>query len=265
MNKKSKFNQICKDIKSLKIQSAKTLAEQAFFAYKLFPTEKSKKILLSLRPTEPMLQNIFNRFSDFTYADLIKKLDEDQDKINKQVYKLINNNDIIFTHCHATSVTTALIYSKKKGKRFEVYNTETRPLFQGRKTSLELSKAGIKVTQFVDSAALIALTNSGKHKKADLVLIGSDAITKKGVINKVGSGMFAEISRMHNIPFYIVSDSLKFTKKKIKIEKRNPFEIWKNHKIHLVNPAFEFIPKKYISGIVSELGNLSFNDFLKKV
>jgi translation initiation factor 2B subunit (eIF-2B alpha/beta/delta family) len=33
----------------------------------------------------------------------------------------------------------------------------------------------------------------------------------------------------------------------------------------LLKPAFEFVEKKYIKAIVSELGVLNFNEFLKKV
>jgi len=54
---------------------------------------------------------------------------------------------------------------KKQRKKFEVYNTETRPLFQGRKTAKELKGAGIKVTMFIDSAMDIALSKKQKQKK----------------------------------------------------------------------------------------------------
>jgi translation initiation factor 2B subunit (eIF-2B alpha/beta/delta family) len=268
MTPKQKFNRICREIKLLKIQSATTLAKKAFYAYKLQPSKQIKKKLLSLRPTEPMLENILKNPENFSYTELINRLDENQTRINKFVYSLIKNNSVIFTHCHASTIVRALIYSKKKGRKFEVYNTETRPRFQGRKTSKELRNAGIKVTMFVDSAALIALTKNQdkeeKTKPVDLILLGADAITKKGVVNKVGSGMFAEIANLHKIPLYIVSDSLKFSNKKIKFEQRSPLEIWKYRKIRLVNPAFEFIPKKYIRGIISEYGILSYEIFLKE-
>ncbi|MDP2925406.1 MAG: hypothetical protein Q8N99_03475 [Nanoarchaeota archaeon] len=269
MNKIQKFNQICKDIKSLKIQSATTLAKKAFFAYKLFPTKSSKKKLLSLRPTEPMLYNILNKFLDLSFHELDKILKNHQDIINKQIIKLIKNNSVIFTHCHASTIINALIYAKKKNKKFEVYVTETRPLYQGKKTAEELSKKGIKITMFVDSAAKIALTKEQdkeeKTKPVNLVLLGADAITNKGVVNKIGSGMYASIAKINKIPFYIVSDSLKYTDKKVKFEQRNPNEIWKNKKIKIINPAFEFIPKEEITGIISELGTLKYREFLGKI
>jgi|TARA_Y100000296_G_scaffold87040_1_gene129406 ribose 1,5-bisphosphate isomerase len=266
-NKKKRFNQIVKDIKEIKIQGATNIAKSALQAYFLIPTKSSKKKLISLRPTEPLLVNILNKKQP--YNEILKHFSNTLEKINKSVLKLIKSNEVIFTHCHSTSVVNALIYSKKKKKKFEVYNTETRPLYQGRKTARELKKAKIKVTMFVDSAAMIALTKSQGTKKVDKVFLGADALLKNGVINKVGSAMFAKIAYENKIPVYVLSDSWKFSSKNIKIEERDFHEVWKklpkNSKIKIRNPAFEFVPKKYITKIVSEFGVLSYNDFLKKV
>lgn len=266
MDKKKRFNQICKEIKQVHIQGARDVAKKAFFAYKLIPTEKSKHVLMLLRPTEPLLQNILKKADELSYSQLIQYFKKNQQIINKQVFKLIKNNSVIFTHCHSSSVVQALIYTKKKGKKFEVYNTETRPLFQGRKTAKELKKAGIKVTMFVDSAAATAIEKEDSEDKvhADLVLFGTDAILKKGVINKIGSGMFAEIAHANNVPVYIVADSWKYAKK-IKIENRNSNEIWSTKKVLIKNPAFELIKRRYVTGIISELGILGYRKFLREV
>ncbi|MBR9705028.1 hypothetical protein GOV12_06465 [Candidatus Pacearchaeota archaeon] len=267
MNKQKRFNQISKNIKSIKIQGAREIAKAGFQAYQLIPNQKSKQKLLSLRPTEPMLEKSLEIADKISYKELLKKLDRNQQAINKQILKLIKNNSVIFTHCHSSTVNEALIYAKNKGKNFEVYNTETRPLYQGRKTARELKKAGIKITMFVDSAATIALTKSQGTRDVDLVLLGADAIIKKGVINKVGSGMFTQIAKTNKIPVYILSDSWKYSNKKIQLEKRDLKEVWKNpkQKINIQNFAFELIKKQNITRIISELGKLSYEDFLKKV
>ena len=261
MDKKRAFNKILKDIKEIKIQGARNIAKKALYAYSLFPNQKSKKKLFSLRPTEPMLINVLNKMDKEPYEKILKHFDESQKKINENVLKIIGKNKVIFTHCHSTNVSGALIYAKKKGKKFEVYNTETRPLFQGRKTAKELKKAGIKVTMFIDSALGVAL------KDAEIIFLGADALLKNGIINNIGSGIIARIARDEKIPVYIVADSWKFTKNKIPIEQRNLNEVWdkapKNIKIK--NPAFEFVEKKYISGIVSELGVMGYSDFVKKM
>jgi len=265
VSKQSQFNQICKDIKSVKIQGATNIAKAALRAYQLSPNFSAKKKLLSLRPTEPLLSHVIELADKVPEQKILNHFKQAQDSINKQVFKLVKNNSIIFTHCHSTNVVKALIYCRKKGRKFEVYNTETRPLYQGRKTARELKKARIKVTMFVDAAASIALSKEQGTKKPNLVLFGADAILKKGVVNKIGSEMFAQIARINKIPVYIVADSWKYANKNVKLEKRHFKEVWGTKKIHIQNPAFEFVKRKLIAGIISEFGILSYKEFLKKV
>ncbi|MBU2504147.1 MAG: hypothetical protein KJ879_03810 [Nanoarchaeota archaeon] len=266
---KNKFNQIVEDIKSIKIQGARNIAEAAVKAYFLSPSKSSKNSLLKSRPTEPMMQYVLNLAEAGTPLNKILLHSKDsQDKINKFTFKLVKNEDKIFTHCHSSSVSNALVYAKKKRKKFQVYNTETRPLYQGRKTARELGKAGIKVTMFVDSAAAFALEKQSSKDKifANKIFIGADALLNEGIINKVGSYQISELAHYNKIPVYILADSWKFTSDKVPVEQRPLNEIWnkapKNVKIK--NPAFEFVPKKYIKGIVSEFGVQSYSDFVKK-
>jgi len=267
MNKKKEFDKIIKKIKDVEIQGANSVAKAALKAYLLLPTKKSKKQILLSRPTEPLMRNVLNKIEKkISKKQILEHLKNSQKKINLFASKSIKKNNVVFTHCHSSTVVQALVFTKKK-KSFEVYNTETRPLFQGRKTSRELKKAKIKVTQFVDSAVGIALSKEQGTKKVDLVFLGADAITKKGAINKVGSEVIARLAKTEKIPVYILADSWKFSNKKQEIEQRNFDEVWKKapKKIKIKNPAFEFINKKYITRTISELGVLSFNEFLKKV
>jgi len=254
MNKRGKFNKIVKDIKEVKIQGATNVAKKALYAYSLIPTENSKKKLLSLRPTEPMLENVLKRIDKEKPSKILKHFNEAQKQINQNVFKLIKNKDVIFTHCHSTNVIKALIYAHKKGKKFEVYNTETRPLLQGRKTAKELKNAKIKVTMFVDSAVGVVLSGEQENKKPNKVFLGADALTKKGVINKIGSETIAKLARAEKIPVYIIADSWKFTKKKVPREQRELNEVWDNapKNIKVRNPAFEFVPKGLIKKIITE-------------
>ncbi len=269
MNKKREFNRILKDIKNVKIQGARNISKAALRAYSLFPTKTSKKKILSTRPTEPMMERVLDLISSgkYTKKEILAHFDSSQEKINKNVLKIIKEHDVIFTHCHSTNVVNALVYAKKHGRSFEVYNTETRPLYQGRKTAKDLKKAGIKVTLFVDSAFGIALSKEQGTRKANKVFLGADALLEKGVINKVGSEAIAQIAKSQNIPVYVIADSWKYTAKKIQLEQRSFREIWKrvSNRIRIKNPSFEFVPKKYLKAIISELGILSYNDFLKRV
>ncbi|MFH1311229.1 MAG: hypothetical protein ABIH65_02380 [Nanoarchaeota archaeon] len=266
--RKKRFNSVAYDIKTIKIQGARNIAKAALKAYVLFSNKKSKKILLNSRPTEPMMFYVLNLAEKgIPYNKILKHFDEAQQSINNQVIKLIKNRSIIFTHCHSTNIVNALIYSHKKGKKFEIYNTETRPLFQGKKTAKELSKAKIKTTFFIDSALDDALSGKQGLKKPNLIFLGADALLKKGVINKIGSELIAKIAKLNKIPVYIIADSWKFSKDKIPLEQRNINEVWdkapKNVKIK--NPAFEFVDKKYITEIVTEFGLMKYGKFVKKM
>ena len=264
-----KFGQICEDIKSLKIQGATSIAKAAIEALQIRHDNASVKKLISLRATEPCLRNAIR----FCLVDMeknpgiaLRHFDEAQKTISEEVANKIEGGSIIFTHCHSNNVVKALIAASKK-KKFTVYNTETRPRFQGRKTAEELAKAGIPVEHFVDSAARVAL------KKCDLALIGADAITSEGkVINKIGSEMFAEIADRFDIPFYVCSDSWKYDSMTMfgfeeEIETRYESEVWDKppRGVKINNISFEKIDPELITGIISDIGVFGPQAFVTEV
>ncbi len=267
MKKRDELQKIYKEIKNIKIQGATNIAKAAVRAYSLSPKKSTIKKLISLRPTEPLLQNVLKKIPKTDKQEIISHFYKAQEIINFNVLKLIKNNDLIFTHCHSTNVVKSLINAKNKKKKFQIYNTETRPLYQGRKTARELSKNKIKVTNFPDSAIKIALEKKQGTKKVSKVFLGADAILKNGdVVNKIGSGLIAQIAKKNKIPVYIIADSWKFTDKNLKLEQRSFEEVWDDapKNIKIKNPAFEKIPMKLIKAIISELGVLSPREFVKK-
>lgn len=251
-----------KDIKSLKIQGAESIAEKGLLAWESAKNKESAtKQLLASRPTEPMLKNVlFLANNGISVKKIEKKLIKDKQKIYKLGSKLIRNKSTVFVHCHSSIVAGILKEAKNNGKNFKVNNTETRPFYQGRITSRELSDYGIQVEHYTDSSAMLAM------QKADLFLFGSDAIIIKGSYNKIGSNMFSEIARRcFNIPIYSCTHSWKITDK-VTVEHLSRKDIWpeapKNVKIN--NPAFELVDSKNITGVVSEIGIFSIKEFVKK-
>ncbi len=281
----SKFKSILSGIKTLKIQGAENIAKTASESFRLI-VRKSKaktsqqleselreaaKKLISTRPTEPAMRNsikyILHGLEGDNVTELAKKVYKRIDEVtnhfekgNKKIVefgeKKIKNDFVVFTHCHSSSVVSTLIKAKKRGKKFQVNNTETRPLLQGRTTAKELSKENIPVNHYIDSAAMLAL------KKADICLFGADALQSDGrFINKIGTGLFSEIACTYNIPVFICVNSWKFDPITIfgndePIESRGKKEVWQNNSknIEIHNPAFEIICPNKITGIISEFG-----------
>src|SRR3972149_1518510 len=160
-------------IKSLKIQGSQNIAETAIRAWVKAPDKKvAYKKLYAARPTEPFLRNVLDYLVKYDDAVALEtKLKEDKEKIAKIGAEKIRSSMVVYTHCHSSSVNRILVRAKMQKKKFRVHVTETRPFFQGRITAKQLAEQKIPVTLFIDSAARIAL------KKADVMLIGADAIT----------------------------------------------------------------------------------------
>jgi len=266
-----RFDKICKDIKEVKIQGARAVAKAAISALLLKHDKHAISKLVSLRPTEPALRNAIKFVMQ--HADIkqgvnlaLDHFNYAEKKIAELGSRLIEDEMLVFTYCHSSSVANALIEAKKQGKKFVVHNTETRPLFQGRITAAQLAKAKIPIKHFVDSAARVAF------KKADIMLIGCDAITTTKIYNKIGSEMFAIVAEKYGIPIYVYTDAWKFDPQSMysieeEIEKRSAKEIWRNPPkgVKIENPAFEKIDPDLVSGIVSELGVLRHDQFIREV
>ncbi len=254
------FKKIISDIKSLKIQGATNIALSGLKAMRLKQDYNSIKTILKTRPTEPCLQNAIKYAKEVGNPKISYNFLRNMDKrVELIASKIIKNNSKVFTHCHSSTVIGALKLTKNK---FSVNNTETRPLYQGRKTAKELANIGIKVNHYVDSAAENAI------KESDIILLGADYIDEKGnVYNKIGSYTISELSKKHKTPLFIVTNSWKYFSKKLKIEERDSKEVWDTSikNITINNPAFDMVPNNNIKKIISELGVLSPKKFVKKV
>lgn len=264
------YEDIINDIKSLKIQGAEKIATAAVeaFALKLKTTQdqaelqKTYEELKNTRPTEPALRNAlrycfsnYQNDSDVTNY-VINHFKNAKQKIAEFGAKKIQDGMIVFTHCHSSTVESILFKAKNQGKKFIVYNTETRPRYQGRITAENIAKAGIPVVHFVDSAARTFL------KKADIFLFGCDAVTVEGkIFNKIGTESIAQCAQEHHIPAYSCTNSWKFDPDTLYgfeeiIEERDPAEVWDNPTagVTVKNPAFEITSPDVITGMITEIG-----------
>ncbi|MFX0014177.1 MAG: translation initiation factor eIF-2B [Promethearchaeota archaeon] len=272
-----------KEIKNLSIQGATNVAifgVQAFANHAKTVPLKEKELfehlesivdqLSSVRVTEPALRNGLRyvmtgiRLDGKEKADIhgkkyIDLINEAKLKIFKTGAERIQDGSIVFTHCHSSITVGIFLEAAKQGKDFEVINTETRPLYQGRKTARKLLENNIRVTHIVDSAMRWAMNAFNPH----MIFMGADAITVEGVaLNKIGSRLCALASEEEHIPLYICTSLLKYDQatsigRLSEIEMRAPFEIWDDDVppgIKVLNPAFETIDRNNISAYITEAG-----------
>jgi ribose 1,5-bisphosphate isomerase len=287
-----RVDQVAKDIKSLKIQGARNVAKAGIRAI-MYAVEDSKKRTVdgikedvvgaalkvsAARPTEPMLRNYLDETIKFITSEIatvntkdmgkfrkavlksesayLKKMEEEIGKLRDYGATLLSDGMLIVTHCHSSTVTGVIKEAHKRGKNLRVVACETRPRYQGRITAAELAKAGIDTTITVDMGVTKFL------KKADIVLVGADAINSTGdLINKVGTSGLAHLARDHDVSFFSCAETYKYDPLSLfgvkeKIEERNPKEVWEKppRKLRVSNPAFDVTAARYINGYITEEG-----------
>lgn len=259
------------------VQAMQTLAKQTKAKTKtrfLSELKEAQKILAATRETEPLMRNAMHyliaqaqsantekvaklsQTVDLAASQFLADLAASRERIAEIGAKRIHDGTVVFTHCHSSTVTRLLAKAKADGKKFKVICTETRPAFQGRITAREMVELGVETTFIVDSAARTFMDS------VDLVIVGADAITSEGnIVNKIGTSGLAVLAHEARVPFYVVSELLKFNPETLggeceKIEQRNPAEVWSDAPAKLIvrNPAFDVTRNRYIHGLICEEG-----------
>jgi ribose 1,5-bisphosphate isomerase len=264
---------IVNEIKALHIQSASTIALKSMYYLRSIARKEGFKErffqeadrLEKARPTAVILHNCLDivrkEKTMKSIENVIERLTNSKKGIAKNAVKIFpkKKNVTILTHCHSTNVVSSII-SAKNFHNLRVFVTETRPRDQGLFTAKDLLNAKIPVDYIIDSAI-------GMYIRAvDFVLVGSDALRKEGVINKIGTYPLAVVAKENNKPFYVVSSTLALDKRnKFVIEERPHTEITHKHLIgaKLHNPAFDITPWKYVSAVIMENGIFKPNEIKK--
>lgn len=177
------------------------------------------------------------------------------DTIAQQAQPLITDGSVVLVHSFSGTVNKVLIMAKRQGRRFEVFCTESRPIMEGRKTAQVLSAAGIPVTFLLDASVALML------QRASLVILGADAVTSEGIVNKIGSTAIALSARSLQRPVYIVADSTKFLPSMYKLlteDMHSQHEVWPDapDQVLIFNRYFETTPLDLFAAIVTEHGIL---------
>lgn len=237
------------------------------------------KSLVKAQPTMASIFNLCNnllfnidKFDKEQYAKYVNKyckkflldLEKSDKLVNKIAYKLIKNDSTILTHSFSSTVLKTLLYAKESGLDFSVICTESRPKNEGVNLARILGKNHIKVKLIVDSAVFSFLI------KADAVLVGADAITSNGLINKIGTFGLAMFAHKNKKPVYALGSSIKFLPKDYKLnlhQRKNSKEIISNNlsNITVLNYYFDQTPLNFFTGIVTEEKILDPSEIKQKI
>ncbi|MCW4014862.1 MAG: S-methyl-5-thioribose-1-phosphate isomerase [Candidatus Bathyarchaeota archaeon] len=216
-------------------------------------------------------------------AEAQRMADEDVEvnrKMGKHGATLIEDGDVVLTHCNAGSLATVdygtalgvIRGAIEEGKNVKVISCETRPRLQGAKlTCYELMRDNIPVTLISDTMVGYVMSRG----MVDKVVVGADRIVRDAVLNKIGTYNVAVLAFEHGIPFYVAApmstmDQSRSSEDAV-IEERSPQEVTNigceriaPEGIKVLNPAFDITPLEYVDAVITEEGILVPEVSLKK-
>lgn len=296
----SDYNHIIEAIKRLEIRGAPAIGVAAGYGIAIAAIQNDnsspdfiENIGAEFKASRPTAVNLFwavdrmltcfKNNSDLSHNDLLSTLSNEAlaihnediemcQKIGEHGATLINDGDVILTHCNAGALATGgigtalgVIYTaNKQGKKISVYADETRPLLQGaRLTAWELKQEGIDVTLITDNTAGMLM----RQGRIDHIIVGADRVTKNGdVANKIGTYSVAVLAKENNIPFYVALPESTFDfdlnhGDDIIIEERAAEEVTEGfgkrtapENVAVYSPAFDVTPAEFISYYITNKG-----------
>jgi translation initiation factor eIF-2B subunit delta len=169
----------------------------------------------------------------------------------------LRDGDVVLTHDYSSTVLEALEIAASEGRHLEVYVTEARPRYLGRKTARTL--AGIDRIEphlLVDSACGEVLP------RCDQVVVGMDCIVDDTFYNRVGTFPIAATAAELAVPVTVVGSSAKVIDaggfqfenehrpaSEVMLEPADGFDI--------ENPAYDATPMHLVDSVVTDEGTLS--------
>jgi translation initiation factor 2B subunit (eIF-2B alpha/beta/delta family) len=183
-------------------------------------------------------------------------------RIANEMLPFIHSGALLLTHSSSSTVLAALLRAKDASKRFGVVCTESRPQREGVALARQLAEAGIEVEVIADATAAVFI-----HGFYTL-LIGADAITSEGVVNKVGTLGMALAAKQLGLPVYCLAGTEKFLPQgaPFEIEEKDPTEIVPTESLmHGFNVYFDQTPLELITRFFTEDGPLTAEDVRGKL
>mgnify|MGYP002403250688 CR=1 FL=1 len=159
---------------------------------------------------------------------------------------------------HSLSGTVLEVFGACIPPVTEVIILEGRPLYEGRTTAKSLNRQAVQLTLITDAQADIFLP------MCQAVVVGADSLLADGsVLNKAGTALLARAAQGYNVPFYVLSETLKISPRAWSgdlawLEEQSASEVWPEPVpgVTVRNFYFDRTPANLITGIITEAGLL---------
>lgn len=173
--------------------------------------------------------------------------------VAEQAAEVLLGRRTVATTSSSSTVRAALLLGDDARSR-TIVCFESRPMQEGRALARALAEAGVQVLFAVDAAAHSLVP------ACEVVLMGTDSIGDRGVVNKIGSAALAQAAGRHGVPVYVLADESKILPRgfpQTVDDDRPGEEVWRPQpRVRVWNRYFEVVPMEDVTGVVTETGVL---------
>lgn len=186
----------------------------------------------------------------------LQKLAEARGKVARLASPFIIDGTRILTHSMSRVVLQAMMEAARANKRFEVYITRSTD-GTGEEMHRQLEASNIPCTLILDSAMGYVM------EQVDMVMVGAEGVVESGgIINKIGSFTMAVCAREMKKPFYVLTESFKFSRIYPLNQRDLPDEFKytaskRYRDVSKEDPLVDYTPPAYITLLFTDLGILT--------
>lgn len=185
--------------------------------------------------------------------DVVESVERAKHEAATNAVDLLPDGATVLTHDYSSTVVEAIELAAREGHHIDVYVTEARPRYLGRRTARTLAEVDrVDTTLIVDGAAGHYLD------ECDRVVLGMSAIVDDTLYNRVGTFPIAATAAELAVPVSAVGASEKLIDEGFVFENefRSPAEVMREpaEGFSVANPAYDATPTHLLDGVVTEAG-----------
>ncbi|OLZ41288.1 initiation factor 2B [Natrinema saccharevitans] len=254
-------------------QALEELTEREFATVEEYvrALERNGSVLRGANPSHASLQNAVREVvDDVADADLdsvedaqrltsetidavVSRIESGKQLAAENAVDVLEDGATLLVHDYSSTVQAALEQATDAGKTVDVYVTEARPRYLGRKTARELAAMdGVDATLITDGAHGIYLA------ECDRVVVGMDCIVEDTLYNRVGTFPIASTADRLDVPVTVLGASSKIVSEGFVFENehRSSSEVMAEPAdgFAVENPAYDATPVDLLESVVTDEG-----------
>lgn len=194
------------------------------------------------------------RLTEAVIAEVVETVETSKQRAAENAAEVLSDGTTLLTHDYSTTLLEAIELAARDGAHLDVYVTEARPRYLGRKAVRTLAGIDrVNPTLVVDSAAGHVLDD------CDIAAFGMTCIVEDTYYNRIGTFPIAATANELAVPVHVVGSSSKIIERggfAFENEFRSPAEVMREpaEGFDIENPAYDATPLHLVDELITDEG-----------